>query len=223
MKKAVLMLCLFALLATGYAQEYSRPKAILMSALIPGTGQMYIGQKTTGSVFLSVELGILFSMFRFSSEMDWAEKNYQQYAYANTGIEKGSDSDLYQAMHNFVSSESYNESIIMNARNYYLIYQNSPQEYQDYIDQYTYYGNESWDWGNESKWMKYRDIRKTKQKYQVYQNFAVSALIINHLVSTIQTVIATRPHKGFTSSLNNLNIQPDYQKNGVNIVYSYRF
>jgi hypothetical protein len=223
MKKLVLVLILITIIVLGSAQEYSRPKAIIMSALVPGSGQLYAGQKTAGSVFLSVELGIILSMIRFSSEANWAEKNYQRFAYANTGIALGSDSDLYQAMHNYSSSEKYNESIVMNARNYFLIYNNSPQDYQDYLDEYTYHGNESWEWGNRAEWMKYREIRKSKQKYEVYQNFTISALVINHLVSTIQTAISTRSRNPIMSTIDNINIQPDYQKNGVNIVYTHRF
>jgi TM2 domain-containing membrane protein YozV len=223
MKKAILTLIIITFIVIGYAQEYSRAKAVLMSAVVPGAGQMYIGQKTTGSVFLATELALVLSIFRLSNEVDWQEKNYKQFAYANTGVSTGSESELYQAMHNYSSSEIYNESRILSARNYYLIYNNDPQGYEDYVNEHTFHGSESWDWGNRTDWMKYRDIRKKKQSYGVYKNLAISGLVINHLVSVIQTVIATRPHKDGLSKLNNFNIQPDYVKNGVNIVYTHRF
>ncbi len=222
-KKMVLVLMLFLIVGISFAQEYSRPKAIIMSALVPGSGQLYSGQKTMGSALLAAEIGLILSLFRFDAEINWGEDHYQEYAYQYTGIEEGSDSALYQDMHTYESSEKHNEAVIRDARNYYLIYTYDPDGYQAYVNEHTYSGDSTWNWETRDRWMKYRSIRKRKQGFEVYKNLAISGIVINHLFSTIQTIISTRPKKTVLSQLNNLTVQPDYKNDGVNLVYTYRF
>ncbi len=222
-KKLILLLILVLFITISSAQEYSRGKAIIMSALVPGSGQLYTGQKTMGATLIATELGLVFSLLRFQKEIDWGVDHYQQYAFAYNDIPIGSSTDLYQDMYTYESSEKHNEAVIRDARNYYLIYTNDPESYYAYIQKFAYSGDETWDWSTKDRWMKYRSIKVRKQNFEVYKNLAVGGLVINHLFSTIQTIISTRPHKTVLSQISNINIQPDYINNGVNVVYSYKF
>ena len=68
--------------------------------------------------------------------------------------------------------------------------------------------------------MQYRNIRSSKQEFEIYANFAIGALVINRMISVIDAAIST-------NKINTANRQvyatPDPDGKGISLNYEFRF
>ncbi len=223
MKKICLVFLLLSVSFQLVSKDISTKKALLFSALLPGGGELYLQEYNKAAVFLSVEFATILTYFRMKQETDWAIASYKQFAFAETNVPKDRDDSYYQLIQNYSSSSSYNASILRDARNYYLIYQNDPEGYQEYLDQYLVPDEYAWDWEDSKTWDKYRKLRREKQDWEIYTKFTFAAAILNRIISVIDSAISARDQKREQSKLSNLHILPDLQKGGLEIHYEIKF
>jgi len=111
MKKLLLIVLISASLLALTAEELSIRKGMLLSAITPGLGQIYSRNYTKSGIFLSTEIVIIFSYFRFNAEKEWAIDSYKNLALNVADIPLSSDDDYYQLIQDYVSSEEYNSSV----------------------------------------------------------------------------------------------------------------
>jgi len=83
--------------------------------------------------------------------------------------------------------------------------------------------NMTWDWENNKNWNRYRDLRRDKQDYEIYANFALAAAILNRIVSVIDSAISIKNFNKHNNILSNLSIDPDWKNRGIRINYEYKF
>ncbi|MBN2460326.1 MAG: hypothetical protein JXB60_01865 [Candidatus Cloacimonetes bacterium] len=223
MRLFILFLLMLSLTSSLSAEHYPLGKAVLFSALIPGTGELYTRQYTKAGIFLCAELTIILSYFRLHQETNWAIRSYEQYAYTKAGVSLHSPENLYQLIQNYFNSDIYNQGVELYARNRYLIWDYNPQAYQEYLDMYLIGEDQAWDWQTENYWNKYRDMRSDKQDLEIYTKFTFAAAILNRLISIIDTLISTRKINRSEEYYGKLSIQPDWIKRGMVINYEYRF
>ncbi|NQT65803.1 MAG: hypothetical protein HQ554_06455 [FCB group bacterium] len=223
MKKTILILLLISLSLTLAGKEVSVKKAMLYSLVVPGMGEMYTQNYSKGAMFLAAETAIIFSYFRLQSERDWAINSYKQFAFSVVGVPKDMDDDYYQLIQNYMSSEEYNDDIIRDARNYFLIYLTDPEGYEAYLETYLIPEENSWHWDNNNEWSEYINLRLKKQDYEIYSNFAFAAAILNRIVSVIDSAMEAKRLNRSGQYLGKLSIQPDWNKIGMKINYEYRF
>lgn len=223
MKKLILTFLFISLLLTLVGKEVSVKKAMLYSALVPGLGEMYTQNYSKGAFFLAAETAIIFSYFRMQSERDWAINSYKQYAFSLVGVSKNMDDTYYQLIQNFMSSEEYNDNIIRDARNYFLIYNTDPEGYEAYLDEYLIPEENSWHWDNNGEWLEYIKLRLKKQDYEIYSNFTFAAAILNRIISVIDSAVEAKRLNRSGQYLGKLSVQPDWNKKGMKINYEYRF
>lgn len=206
---------LFLIFAT---ESKSVKKAMLFSAILPGAGQIYTENYNKAGVFLASEAAIWFGKTRFENERDWAENSYKRFAHEIGGVDYNTSSDMYNFIQDYVSSEEYNQKVELFARNYYLIINNDPASYQAYLDQYQIPDDHSWDWKSESNRVKYNEIRQRRQKYEIYSNFAFSALILNRVISAID---AGRMSKAYNK--HRVYASPHADGRGISLNYEINF
>ena len=223
MKKTILIFLLISLALALIGKEVSIKKAMLYSALVPGLGEMYTQNYSKGAIFLAAETAIIFSYFRMQSERDWAINSYKQYAFSVVGVPKDMDDAHYQLIQNYKSSEEYNDDIIRDARNYFLIYNTDPEGYEAYLEAHLIPEENSWRWDNNVEWFKYINLRLKKQDYEIYSNFAFAAAILNRIISVIDSAVEVKKLKRSEQYLGKLSVQPDWNKKGMRINYEYRF
>ena len=223
MKKTILIFLLISLALALIGKEVSIKKAMLYSALVPGLGEMYTQNYSKGAIFLAAETAIIFSYFRMQSERDWAINSYKQYAFSVVGVPKDMDDAHYQLIQNYKSSEEYNDDIIRDARNYFLIYNTDPEGYEAYLEAHLIPEENSWRWDNNVEWFKYINLRLKKQDYEIYSNFAFAAAILNRIISVIDSAVEVKKLKRSEQYLGKLSVQPDWNKKGMKINYEYRF
>ncbi len=224
MRKTVLLLVLLALLCLLTAQEkVSTLKAMALSAILPGGGDIFMGNYQKGAAFISAEVLIWFAYFRLEQERDWAVDSYQDYASAYAEVPRGQDDSYYQRIQNYYSSDDYNEEVIRDARNYYLIYSNDQDAYQEYLDRYLIVEEEAWKWESQSNWREYKRRRTRKQDMEIYANFALGAALLNRVVSIIATAGSARKYNHELQMLKNVSIEPDLRNKGIRLNYAIHF
>ena len=223
MKRYLFILLLILLSFTLSGKELSVKKAMLYSVLVPGLGEMYSQNYSKGAIFLAAESAIIFSYFRMKSERDWAINSYKQYAFSVVGVPKDMDDDYYQLIQNYMSSEEYNDNIIRDARNYFLIYNTNPEGYEAYLEANLIPEENSWHWDNNNEWSEYINLRVKKQDYEIFSNFAFAAAILNRVVSIIDSALEVKKFNRSGQYLGKLSVQPDWNKKGMKINYEYRF
>jgi len=223
MKGTILIILLISISLTLAGKELSVKKAMLYSAMIPGLGEMYSQNYSKGAIFLAAESAIIFSYFRMKSERDWAINSYKQYACSVVGVPKDMDDSYYQLIQNYMSSEEYNDVILRDARNYFLIYNTDPEGYEAYLEANLIPEENSWHWDSNREWSKFIKLRVKKQDYEIYSNFAFAAAILNRVVSIIDSALEVKKIKRSGQYLGKLSVQPDWNKKGMKINYEYRF
>lgn len=226
MKKIATLIILLSIITSVSAEQLSIKKAVLLSALVPGLGEIYTKDYTKAGIFLSTELAIIFSYIRLSSETEWAIKSYEQFAYSKADIPQNSSNKYYQLIQDHFSSDEYNENVISFARNVYLSANSpyyNPAYYYDYLDSYLIPDEQAWDWQNNKNWYKYKDLRRNKQDFEILMNFTFGAAILNRIVSIIDSAISVKKINRNNSLLGNLVIEPDWKKKRMRISYEYNF
>jgi TM2 domain-containing membrane protein YozV len=214
---------LFALLFIQFVAinaKFSLPKAVLFSAAVPGTGQMYLNKPTKAGIFFTTELTFLFSYFRFQQERDWTIKSYKQYAESAIGLEKTNSDNMYSLIQMYFSSEDYNDSVREYARDRYLLFDTDTEEYYEFLANNLIPEEEGWHWQTTKNWNKYKNLRRDKQDFEIYANFAMGALVLNRIISVIDAALTTKKLNRLT---NKLSIQPDFDRNGFEVTYEISF
>jgi len=223
MKKIFFVILLITLFSGLFAQEYSKLKAMAFSVVLPGTGELYTKKYNKAATFFVVELATVFAYLRLKNETEWATNSFQQFANSNAEVPINSDDEYYQQIQDYESSDAYNENIILAARNYFLNYKNDPEGYENYLANNLISGNQEWDWGTERNWVKYQNMRRTRQNLLIYTKFTFAAAILNRLVSMVDSAISARNANNEKSVLSNLKIKPDWQRKGFQISYEHKF
>jgi len=225
MKKILFTLLLLVVVFNLFAEQLSTRKAMLLSAILPGWGQAYAHSYTKSGFYLAAEVGTYLGWMRLRQETDWAVDAYKDYAESIAGVPEDRDKIYYQLIQDNFSSGEYNASVERYARNVYLIINNDVAGYENYMDTYQIPEEFSWSWDNDSNWNRYKDLRYTKQNYEVYENFAVAALIINRLVSAVDAAVTVKRINRNQSAdkFGQLQVTPDFAKNGMKVSYEIKF
>ncbi len=223
MKKILLLLLLTILFTNLTAEAKSTRKAMLFSAVLPGMGELYTDNYSRAATFLVLEAATWFAYFRLKSERQWALNSYKDFAHSIAGVPKDSKDWYYQLLQDYPSSENYNESIIRDARNYYLIYLNDPVAYEEYLNKYLIPEDKTWDWENNRNWYKFRDLRRDKQNMEIYMKFAFAAAVINRFVSVIDSAVMAKRFNKSQKNLGTLQIYPDLVNVGFKVNYEIKF
>jgi hypothetical protein len=206
-------------IASIWAEQKSARNAMLMSAIIPGAGQFYIGSDTKGGIFLGSDIVIIGSYIRFRKEKENAVDHYKMFANAHAGLQSGRSEDIYILAQQYMSSELHNLEVEMQARNFYIGLHNRPDLYQEYLDRYLVSAEDSWEWLNTGDFKRYYGIRRSRRDFEVYETFALGAMILNRVISSLDAAISTNR----TNRNTQLYSLPDFDRKGLTLIYEYRF
>lgn len=222
MSKTRLLTVLIALMiAFCSLQAKSFPKAMLLSAVLPGSGELYAGNLTRGVFFSSADLMLLYGAVRFSNEISWLEASYKDYAEVYAGILPDRDSDYYELLQTYYSSADYNTDMQLYFRNLGLYRFNNPDYYSAEIAQYTITGEDEWHWATREAWRQYKLKRREKQSRVMDRKLVVGALIANRVISVLDSAFLI---KSYNKKHNpRFSVVPDFQTNTAFLNCSLEF
>ena len=149
-------------------ESKSATLAVLLSLVLPGAGEWYAGNFSTGKYFFIADGSLWLTYAAFQYRGDWIRNDARSFAALNSGAHfSGKDEDFDVNIGNYSSVDEYNQAQLRE-RQYDQIY--SSAEF-------------SWRWNNDADRARFRD--KRIQSDEMYENakFVFGALVINRLVS----------------------------------------
>lgn len=179
----------------NYTQTEGRKsvlRAVVSSLIIPGTGEWYAGNFSTGRYLLGTEVTLWLSLYGFHSYGSWLKNDAQSFAEVYAGADwSGKDDKFFVNIGNFMSREEYNEKK-MRDRDIGALYLDASYE---------------WQWESDEKRREFRDLRVQSDQMFNAIKFVGAAIVANHIVSAILAGNAARQHN---ERLNNPSMQSSW-------------
>lgn len=164
----------------------STRKAMALSALLPGLGEHYMGYKSDAIRAYVIEGAIWLTYLGMRWYAGVLTNDYILYAHVHSGAKTGSDELYYDAVEWYNDLDAYNEYIRQEARE---LYPDDTESRLRYIEENKLSEDLRWSWDNDSKWSKYRNLRKEKREVLQRVSYCIGAAILNRVISA---VIASR-------------------------------
>ncbi len=163
-------------------------KAGLLSAVLPGAGQYYNGQKTKAYIMGGVEVAIWTTYLVFNKQGQNRRRSSEQWAgiYAGTN---GSHAERYwQDVGHFSDSDAFNESVLREAR----AVGETPSGLISTAD--------NWQWVNEDRRAGYGRLRASGNKAYDHRDFVILFAVLNRAVSVVDAVVGAGGHDGLLTT-----------------------
>lgn len=171
------------LMADTPSGERSLAKALLFSAVLPGSGEYYAGHPNRAVLFGTFEAGIWVSYATFKVQEDLRRDRAIEYAVAVAGALPGGNDDYYAAMAQFLRSDGpgqWNEFVRRRARD------------TGEIVGVEYTGDAGWAWPSEEQFVDYRDLRKGQLSAEDRATNMLAVAIVNRIASMVDVYQAMR-------------------------------
>jgi len=152
-------------------RSVSKTKAVLLSLLIPGAGQMYADAKGRGEIFMGAEVTIWVGYLAFNSYGNWKEDDYVRFATRYAAIDpSGKDEEFFRNLTFYDDREQYNDAgrIIDPSSPYY-----PPNSGYD------------WYWESEGRRDEYRSIRNASETAFRKATFMIGMAVFNRILAGI--------------------------------------
>ena len=155
-------------------RQVSLGKAVLFSALLPGLGEHYVGNRGKAKYFFAAEALTWISFITYKTYASWKEDDMIRYAaqYANAQLED--KDDTFRDMVGFYDDiEQYNTiGRVSDPDRAYL--SDTPENH--------------WHWQSEEHRISYRVIKNRSREAERRVEFIIGAMIVNRVISIIDTV-----------------------------------
>jgi hypothetical protein len=150
-------------------------KAVGLSVLLPGAGEMYLGAKRTGTIFMIADGAMLSTIAGFAYYAVDRERQYktfaQKYAGANTD---NKDALFFETMMLYSSRDEYNQLALLFT--------------QDRSQMLPQTADWNWKWRTEQDQLGYYDIWRSSERAYDNLRFAVGAAALNRVISVIDVL-----------------------------------
>lgn len=146
-------------------------KAMLMSLILPGLGEMYVGRKSRAIGFFAAEAGIWSAFILFKHKQSWLRDDYINFARSHAGIDPEGKSDFFYDMLAFYDNrDDYNAISRAGSRD---------NPFFPEIPEYD------WQWESNEMRQEYRDIKNSSEANKRNSNFALGAALVNRVISVV--------------------------------------
>jgi hypothetical protein len=202
-------------------KDKSLPLALALSAVLPGAGEYYLGEKGKAKAFALVETGFWASLFVSIVAKDSYLESARNYASEFAGIDaSGKDEDFLETMANYRAyqekqhrQDSYELAQILSGKR--------EQDYDIKPDPANY-----WDFGsasvpaNTDHWQTFSSTLRYYRASKVAMSFAIGALALNRLASLANTLA---DYKRTSAKGLSLNVIPEFAPESAGARIAVRF
>ena len=173
MKKRYSYIVLCILFSCLFCKELSLSGSLLRSVLVPGWGELRLGEEKRAKVLLMSELAIWTSFFMGRSLSDSFIDEYEALAVLNAGADiRGKEYSYILDLSNYNTMDLYNHDMDLQ--------RNWDERYDD--------SSYNWNWDSQSNRFRFNDLRKKSIVYQDISEFAIAGMIINRILSAIDVI-----------------------------------
>lgn len=195
------------------SKQKSPALAILYSAVLPGMGELYAGNYSSGKYFTISEASLWLVYFGMDYHAGLKKDNYLAYAKTFGGVDVANkDEDFFANIGNFGSIEDYNDD-----RSFY-------RRFNEMYNDPSY----NWRWNSDGERRAYRRLWVSSQQTIINMRFATGALILNRLMSIINAVRLVNVYNKNLQSESSYNFFMDYntdetaiQNISINLIKSF--
>lgn len=158
-------------------KERKKPAlSILYSAILPGMGEWYAGDFSSGYYFTAAEAALWSVYFGMSSYASWQKNNYTSFATVEGSVNADNKgSEFFADIGNYTSIEQFNDEKAFN------------RQFSQMYDVTTHY----WKWENETDRKAYRNMWLASQHTNNNLRFVVGGMLLNRLISIVNAVRLT--------------------------------
>jgi len=165
----------------------SKGKAFMLSFLLPGLGEYYVGARTKAKVFFAAELTLWLTYAGFITYREWRVQDYRAYAAAHANVDlQGKESGYFIDIGNYDSIEEYNAAKLR-ARELSALY--------DDVDAYY------WSWRDREYRYRFEELRISADRADNRALFVLGAIFANHVVSAVDAVWSAHKHQSGPGAL----------------------
>ena len=176
-----------AVRAAGAESRRAPGLAAVYSLVVPGMGELYAGDFSSGKYFLVSEGLLWLTYAAFEIYGNAVRDDARLYAAANAGvIASGKNDQFFVDVGNFLNTADYNDKKLRD-RTPSLVY-----------DPAAGYG---WQWGSDAQRQTFRDQRVRSENMFNNEKFVGAAILINHVASAINAARAAIAHNSAVSDL----------------------
>jgi TM2 domain-containing membrane protein YozV len=179
--RALIITSLITSLLWHEGEEKTTKKAVVLSLVVPGLGELYMGEKDDALRAFAIEGGIILSYFGLNWYSDILRDDYIKYAYHHAGARTGMDEDYYNAVEWYSSRESHNISVREEARS---LFPNEREKQLKYIKDNEIPSELDWRW-QENEWQIFRDLRRGERRALSNASYCIGVGIVNRIISAI--------------------------------------
>ena len=183
---------LFLFITISYCQLLDKVDSnAFKSLLLPGLGEYSLNESNRSKNFFITEACLWVSFFGSYYGNQWYTDNYMSFGsyHANIDLDNIPSNQLSMLivhMSQYDNMEVFNETMDRQRRN------------NSYSDESIY----GWDWDNDKNRKNFNDLRIKSSNLKKMNNFTISALIINRLVSFFDVIYLSDKKYKISSSIN---------------------
>lgn len=173
-------------------------KPFLYSILLPGMGQLSMGEKGHAIPFFIAEGLIWTSYIYWQVAGNLREDDYIEQARLNAGVGvSDADDDYWGLVGQYSRSSgegpnSYEEDLRREARDLYPF---DPAAQDAYVAENLPAGDEAWEWSTEDLRSQYRDTRESSNSAFHRAKYSFAAALLNRVVSVIDVQLLRRKQR----------------------------
>jgi hypothetical protein len=218
----LLLACCVVPVALASAQTQFPGRYVLASAVLPGAGELWMGSRTKGEVFLWTDAGIWLTHGGLSLVGNARNQDAKLYARRYSGASASwVGDDYYVAVERYDNSDQYNEDIRRDARQ---MYPDDPENQKRYYETHGIFDTGAWNWnGADSLRLAYWDRRKAARNLTHTAGFFLGAALLNRLASAVDVAFFTKPQRDHSSLLfeRRLTVAPLPDQPGLGLYFRF--
>ena len=175
---------------TGHKSLY---KAALLSAIVPGGGQYYLGNKRAARYFFVAEAATWVAYFSWHTYGNWKKDDYVRYAAERANAQLEGKSEEFLSWVGFYDNirEFNNLGRVSDPERAYLF--DTPANH--------------WEWQNQGDRRTYRDLRNSSKEAYRRSDFMIAAAVVDRIISIIGAV-RSASHMGRSIESEDFSAQP---------------
>jgi len=205
-------------------------KALLYSLILPGLGEMSMGEKGRATGFFIAE-GLIWASYTYWTVAgNLRQDDYIEQAQINAGVGISKESDDYwRLVGQYTSSSgegpgSYEEDLRREARD---TYPNDPAAQDAFVAEHLPTGDKAWSWSTSALQAEYVDTRETSNRAHNKAKYSFAAAILNRVVSVIDVQMlrhkASKAARGESAIRAETRVYADAVEDGGRLVVERRF
>ena len=204
----------------GGTEDKSMGKALLLSLVVPGAGQHYLGNHARARMMYVAETGVWTAFAYFRVQGGNRKDNYQEMAELFAGVTGGREDDYYRALAYYVTSDDYNIDVMRDAR---FRYPFDREKQLEYFEGNAFFGDDAWEWQSLDYQAEFRRTRTASKESYRRAVLTTGFAVLNRVVSMVDIYLSFRLDKHRDqSSLPQLRVDR-YRDDGFRVYLSALF